>query len=147
MEGLRRLKTRYIIGTLSNGNVGLLTRMAKHAGLPWDVVLGAETARAYKPLPQAYLASAELLNLAPGQVMLVAAHNGDLAAAAAVRPAHRVRGAPDRVRPAPEGRLQGRARMGRGRRQLHGRGRRDGLLTIFPLPTKRWGKEGEIPTR
>ena len=84
VEGLRRLKTRYIIGTLSNGNVGLLTRMAKHAGLPWDVVLGAETARAYKPLPQAYLASAELLNLAPGQVMLVAAHNGDLAAAAKV---------------------------------------------------------------
>jgi 2-haloacid dehalogenase len=82
VEGLRRLKTRYIIGTLSNGNVGLLTRMAKHAGLPWDVVLGSETARAYKPLPQAYLASAELLNLAPGQVMLVAAHNGDLAAAA-----------------------------------------------------------------
>ena len=82
VEGLRRLKTRYIIGTLSNGNVGLLTRMAKHAGLPWDVVLGSETARAYKPLPQAYLASAELLNLAPGRVMLVAAHNGDLAAAA-----------------------------------------------------------------
>ena len=83
VKGLARLKARYIIGTLSNGNVGLLTRMAKNAGLPWDVVLGAETARAYKPLPQAYLASAELLNLAPGQVMLVAAHNGDLAAAAA----------------------------------------------------------------
>jgi 2-haloacid dehalogenase len=83
VEGLTRLKTRYIIGTLSNGNVGLLTRMAKHARLPWDVVLGAETARAYKPLPQAYLASAELLNLKPGQVMLVAAHNGDLAAASA----------------------------------------------------------------
>jgi 2-haloacid dehalogenase len=84
VEGLTRLKSRFIIGTLSNGNVGLLTRMAKHARLPWDVVLGAETARAYKPLPQAYLASAELLNLAPGQVMLVAAHNGDLAAAAKV---------------------------------------------------------------
>jgi 2-haloacid dehalogenase len=84
VEGLTRLKSRFIIGTLSNGNVGLLTRMAKNAGLPWDVVLGAETARAYKPLPQAYLASAELLNLAPGQVMLVAAHNGDLAAAAKV---------------------------------------------------------------
>jgi 2-haloacid dehalogenase len=82
--GLTRLKSRYIIGTLSNGNVGLLTRMAKHAGLPWDVILGAETARAYKPLPQAYLASAALLNLEPAQVMLVAAHNGDLAAAAAV---------------------------------------------------------------
>jgi 2-haloacid dehalogenase len=84
VEGLTRLKSRFIIGTLSNGNVGLLTRMAKNAGLPWDVVLGAETARAYKPLPQAYLVSAELLNLAPGQVMLVAAHNGDLAAAAKV---------------------------------------------------------------
>jgi 2-haloacid dehalogenase len=57
--------------------------MAKNAGLPWDVVLGAETARAYKPLPAAYLASAALLNLEPQQVMLVAAHNGDLAAAAA----------------------------------------------------------------
>ena len=83
VEGLKRLKTRYIIGTLSNGNVGLLTRMAKNAGLPWDVVLGAETARAYKPLPQAYQASAALLNLKPQHVMLVAAHNGDLAAAAA----------------------------------------------------------------
>jgi len=82
VAGLERLKKRYIIGTLSNGNVGLLTRMAKFAALPWDVVLGAETARAYKPLPQAYLANAALLNLQPGQVMLVAAHNGDLAAAA-----------------------------------------------------------------
>jgi 2-haloacid dehalogenase len=83
VAGLKRLKTGYIIGTLSNGNIGLLTRMAKHAGLPWDVVLGAETARAYKPQPQAYLANVELLNLRPAQVMLVAAHNGDLAAAAA----------------------------------------------------------------
>jgi 2-haloacid dehalogenase len=83
IAGLKRLKTRYIIGTLSNGNIGLLTRMAKHAGLPWDVVLGAETARAYKPQRQAYLANIELLNLQPAQAMLVAAHNGDLAAAAA----------------------------------------------------------------
>jgi 2-haloacid dehalogenase len=83
VAGLRRLKRGYIIGTLSNGNVGLLTRMAKNAGLPWDVVLGAETARAYKPQPEAYLANVGLLNLEPAQVMLVAAHNGDLAAAAA----------------------------------------------------------------
>lgn len=82
VAGLTRLKSRFIIGTLSNGNIGLLTRMAKNAGLPWDVVLGAETARAYKPLPQAYLASAALLNIEPHQLMLVAAHNGDLAAAA-----------------------------------------------------------------
>jgi 2-haloacid dehalogenase len=84
VEGLKRLKSRYIIGTLSNGNVGLLTRMAKHAGLPWDVILGAETAHAYKPLPQAYLANVALLNLEPAQVMLVAAHNADLAAASSV---------------------------------------------------------------
>ncbi|HRK18367.1 MAG TPA: haloacid dehalogenase type II [Hyphomicrobiaceae bacterium] len=82
--GLTRLKTRYIIGTLSNGNVGLLTRMAKFGGLPWDVILGAETARAYKPLPEAYLRAAEILNIAPSELMLVAAHNGDLAAAEAV---------------------------------------------------------------
>ncbi len=81
IAGLTRLKTRHIIGTLSNGNVGLLTRMAKNVGLPWDVVLGAETARAYKPLPEAYRSAARLLNVAPDRVMLVAAHNGDLAAA------------------------------------------------------------------
>jgi 2-haloacid dehalogenase len=82
VAGLTRLKTKFIIGTLSNGNVGLLTRMGKNVGLPWDVVLGAETARAYKPLPEAYRAAARLLNVAPDRVMLVAAHNGDLAAAA-----------------------------------------------------------------
>jgi 2-haloacid dehalogenase len=82
--GLLRLKTRYIIGPLSNGNVALLTNMAKRAGLPWDVILGAEIARAYKPLPDAYTRSAAILGLAPAQVMLVAAHNDDLAAAAAV---------------------------------------------------------------
>mgnify|MGYP001195913652 CR=1 FL=1 len=81
VSGLTRLKSKYIIGTLSNGNVGLLTRMAKNVGLPWDVVLGAETARAYKPLPEAYTRSADLLNIKPHELMLVAAHNGDLAAA------------------------------------------------------------------
>jgi 2-haloacid dehalogenase len=82
VAGLTRLKSRHIIGTLSNGNVGLLTRLGKNAGLPWDVILGAETAQAYKPLRQAYTRTAELLNLAPAEVMLVAAHNDDLAAAA-----------------------------------------------------------------
>jgi 2-haloacid dehalogenase len=57
VAGLERLKKRYIIGTLSNGNVGLLTRMAKFAALPWDVVLGAETARAYKPLRRSSICS------------------------------------------------------------------------------------------
>ncbi len=84
VEGLRRLKSRYIIGTLSNGNTGLLVRMAKRANLPWDVILGAETARAYKPMPEAYLRNAALLNLEPSQMMLVAAHNNDLKAAASV---------------------------------------------------------------
>jgi 2-haloacid dehalogenase len=82
--GLMRLKTRYIIGTLSNGNIGMMARMAKRGRLPWDVILGAEPARAYKPLPEAYRRNAEMLNLAPHEVMLVAAHNGDLAAAAKV---------------------------------------------------------------
>lgn len=79
---LHRLKSRYIIGPLSNGNVGLLTRLGKASDLPWDVVLGAEVAGAYKPLPEAYRAAARLLNVQPNRVMLVAAHNDDLAAAA-----------------------------------------------------------------
>ena len=84
VEGLTRLKSRYIIGTLSNGNIGLMARMAKCAGLPWDVILGAEPARAYKPMPEAYQRNAEMLNIEPNELMLVAAHNSDLAAAAKV---------------------------------------------------------------
>jgi len=83
VPGLHRLKARYLIGTLSNGNIGLLAWMAKNAGLSWDVILGAEPARAYKPLPEAYLRTAKILGLRPEQMMLVAAHNDDLAAAAA----------------------------------------------------------------
>jgi 2-haloacid dehalogenase len=82
--GLSRLKRRYMISPLSNGNVALLTRLSKHAGLPWDAILGAETAQAYKPMPRAYLHNAALLALAPEACMLVAAHNSDLAAARAV---------------------------------------------------------------
>jgi 2-haloacid dehalogenase len=79
--GLYRLKARYVISTLSNGNVSLLTNMAKNAGLPWDCVLSAELAGHYKPDPEVYLKAAELLDLAPGRIMMVAAHRGDLAAA------------------------------------------------------------------
>lgn len=82
VEGLRRLKHRFIIGTLSNGNMALLVNMAKRAGLPWDVVLSAELAHHYKPDPAAYQMPPALLGLAPGEVMLVAAHPNDLAAAA-----------------------------------------------------------------
>src|SRR6266480_1497365 len=81
VAGLTRLKRKYILATLSNGNVALMVNMAKRAGLPWDVILGAEVARAYKPQPEAYLRSAALLDLKPEQCMMVAAHNGDLVAA------------------------------------------------------------------
>lgn len=80
--GLTRLKRRFVIGTLSNGNVALLVDMAKHAGLPWDVVLSAEFVRHYKPDPEAYLMVPSLFAVPPAQVMLVAAHPRDLAGAA-----------------------------------------------------------------
>ena len=81
VAGLARLKTRYIIAPLSNGNIRLMLDMAKRAGLPWDAILGAEVAQAYKPMPEAYLRTAEVLGLDPSQICMVAAHNGDLAAA------------------------------------------------------------------
>ena len=81
VAGLTRLKARFIISPLANGNVALLTNMAKSAGLPWDLVLCAELFRHYKPDPETYLGAAYLLGLAPGEVMLCAAHNADLAAA------------------------------------------------------------------
>ncbi|UXA20470.1 haloacid dehalogenase type II [Mycobacterium sp. SMC-4] len=81
VAGLQRLKQRYLITTLSNGNVSLLTHMAKRAGLPWDCVLSAEIFRHYKPDPQAYLGCAEILDVAPEELMLVAAHPADLRAA------------------------------------------------------------------
>lgn len=78
VAGLTRLKRRFVITTLSNGNVSLLTNMAKRAGLPWDCVISAELFRHYKPDPEAYLGCAELLDVAPGELMLVAAHASDL---------------------------------------------------------------------
>lgn len=81
VPGLTRLKTRFIIAPLSNGNIALLLNMARNAGIPWDTILGAEPARAYKPLPESYLRTADFLGLEPARVMLVAAHNDDLIAA------------------------------------------------------------------
>ena len=81
VEGLTRLKRKYILATLSNGNVALMVNMAKYAGLPWDAILGAEVAQAYKPQPEAYDRTAAFLDLRPEQCMMVAAHNGDLLAA------------------------------------------------------------------
>lgn len=83
VPGLYRLKAAHIIAPLSNGNVALLTNMAKFAGLPWDLILSAELFRHYKPDPETYLGAAALLGLAPDEVMLCAAHNDDLAAARA----------------------------------------------------------------
>ncbi len=83
VAGLTRLKARFPIVTLSNGNVALLLAMARHGGLPWDAILGAEVSGAYKPDPRAYLHTAEALGIAPDELCLVAAHHGDLAGARA----------------------------------------------------------------
>jgi 2-haloacid dehalogenase len=81
VEALHRLKRRFIIAPLSNGNIRLMVDMAKRAGLPWDAILGAEVVRAYKPSPRVYSETAEILAIAPRELCLVAAHNSDLAAA------------------------------------------------------------------
>ena len=78
VPGLTRLKTRYVIGPLSNGNVSLLTYMAKHAKLPWDMVFGSDLFGHFKPDPETYLGVAKMMDLAPDQVMMAAAHNADL---------------------------------------------------------------------
>jgi 2-haloacid dehalogenase len=83
VAGLTRLKSKFTICTLSNGNIGLLTNMAKRAALPWDCILSAEVFKAYKPDPATYLGVAKVFNVAPQEVMLVAAHQDDLAAARA----------------------------------------------------------------
>ena len=83
VEGLTRLKSKFTICSLSNGNLGLLTNMAKRAGLPWDCVLSAEVFKAYKPDPATYLGVAKVFDVQPSEVMLCAAHHDDLAAARA----------------------------------------------------------------
>ena len=80
--GLTRLRARFVLGTLSNGNVRLLADLAKSAPLPVDVIFSAELFRRYKPDPEVYRGAVELLATAPERVMMVAAHNGDLRAAA-----------------------------------------------------------------
>ncbi len=81
VAGLTRLKKRFIIAPLSNGNISLMTDMAKHSGLPWDCILGAELARHYKPDREVYQSAADLLDITPAEIMMVAAHSGDLRAA------------------------------------------------------------------
>jgi 2-haloacid dehalogenase len=82
VRGLKRLKSKFVIATLSNGNTSLLVNMAKHGGLPWDCVFSSDTFKLFKPDPGMYLGAAGMLDLKPGQVMMVAAHKPDLRAAA-----------------------------------------------------------------
>lgn len=84
VPGLRRLRAKFLLAPLSNGGVALLTRMAKRAAMPWDLILSGELFEGYKPEPKVYLGAARLLDLPPERVMMVAAHNGDLEAAAAL---------------------------------------------------------------
>ena len=81
VRGLTQLKSQFTIVTLSNGNLSLLAHMAKHGSLPWDLILSAEVFKHYKPDPETYLGVAEIFDLQPHEVMLVAAHKDDLLAA------------------------------------------------------------------
>ena len=84
VSGLTRLKKKFIIAPLSNGNISLMTELAKFGGLPWDCILGAELARHYKPDREVYQSAADFLDLKLDEVMMVAAHLGDLGAAKGV---------------------------------------------------------------
>ena len=84
VSGLTRLKERYVVAPCSNGHIAQSVNLARYAGLPWDAILGAGIARAYKPDPRVYRASVAALGLEPGEAMMVAAHNSDLVAAAAL---------------------------------------------------------------
>ena len=90
MPGLNRLRRRFLLAPVSNGNISLMVDLARRNGFPWDAILGAEVAGDYKPKPRVYLAAAEAFDLAPGACTMVAAHSDDLAAAAAcgLRTAH-----------------------------------------------------------
>ena len=117
VAGLTRLKERFVITTLSNGNVSLLTNMAKRAGLPWDCVISAELFHHYKPDLEAYLGCADLLDVAPDELMLVAAHPGDLRAGPRCRTDDRL------CRPSAGVRPQSASSQVRRRRiRLHGNG-------------------------
>lgn len=83
VEGLNRLRERFMLCTLSNGNLGLLADLSRHGGLHWDLILSAEVFRHYKPDPQTYLGACEVFDVEPARMMLVAAHHDDLAAARA----------------------------------------------------------------
>lgn len=99
-QGLKLLSERFVLAPVSNGNIGMMVRLARHNGFPWDAILGAEIAGDYKPKPRVYESACAALDLSPGECMMVAAHSSDLAAAAAcgLRTAHVAR--PDEYGPA-----------------------------------------------
>jgi len=136
VAGLTRLKKKYIISPLSNGNVALLTNMAKFAGLPWDLVMSAELFEHYKPDPETYLGAAKLLCLPPEQVMMVAAHNHDLKAAQKLGLKNRLRRSSDRIRAAAEIRFRSQGRLGHRGKGFWRHRRPDGVLRgqalVFP---------------
>lgn len=84
VPGMARLQRRYAIVAQSNGNVALMVDMKRHAGIPWDMILGAEVVGYYKRRPESYLRAAAMLGLEPAECMMVAAHNDDLASAQAL---------------------------------------------------------------
>jgi 2-haloacid dehalogenase len=84
LDGLARLKGRFAIGAISNGHIAGMLKLARFGGLPWDVILGAEIGRTYKPRPEIYVKSLEAAGFLPAQAAMVAAHNDDLRAARAV---------------------------------------------------------------
>jgi 2-haloacid dehalogenase len=88
--GLNRLKHKFLLAPVSNGNISLMVDLARRNGFPWDAILGAEIAGDYKPKPRVYLAAAEAFDLPPDACMMVAAHTSDLshAAACGLRTAH-----------------------------------------------------------
>jgi 2-haloacid dehalogenase len=98
-QGLELLSERFLLAPVSNGNIGMMVRLARHNGFPWDAILGAEIAGDYKPKPRVYESACAALDLSPGECMMVAAHSSDLAAAAAcgLRTAHVAR--PDEYGP------------------------------------------------
>jgi 2-haloacid dehalogenase len=110
VRGLKRLKSRFIVATLSNGNTSLLVGMAKRGGLPWDCVFSSDTFKLFKPDPGMYLGAAGMLDLKPGELMMVAAHKPDLRAAAkcglktafVMRPLEHGRGATLDLAPEPD---------------------------------------------
>ena len=128
--GIAAIKRGYIVGPLSNGNTSLLLDMAKAAGLDWDLILGSDLSRAYKPDPEAYRWPAALLGLEPGEVMLAAAHDGDLASAREAGPGHGVHRAAARARAERSRPLGSARRLGSGRDVDHGDRRPPGVSAV-----------------